>query len=531
MIPIFPDQLLGTVQTQHQPAKLIIGQQLLADIVGPTRHGVSVRIGQDTFLLKTSSKLAGAGTITLKVTQSPSETVHKVRIVAENENPLSKPVTADLVTRPATIPPQAPASTIVRQHQVEVTAQPLTSDGQPVGATKTIRLATQPFNQSAPIVAEGNLSIRQHNIDRQAPPIQPPQQQTLLAPAAQNQPQPPGFQRGEMLTPISDNPQHEMNVKETVEPANSVPGGKSSGVEPPRSEPLRAAVAAIDDGVERAVAAKVAARTPAGQIILQAVDQLMRIEQPIDLPIGTDLHITTVATPSASSGQIDPAPALDQTTPLKKLIAALDDIDRVGRSADDAGGPNRSRHLPTPDRHLAAKFLNLVTMGPEQGLADNWLREPEQGTISLRQKEQIWTLAKDLGSTMTEPLADGWKGMAVPVGSDPAQAVYLYFREHQWAPDGQSSEADEDGMDAKRAVFDVSFSHLGHCQIDALCQPHRFDLLVRSERTLAYEDQQEITSLFNAACEISGMKGEIGFREGLFFEPAKKNSTTKIVTT
>jgi hypothetical protein len=332
-----------------------------------------------------------------------------------------------------------------------------------------------------------------------------------------------------MPMPFGDKPQRDMNAREGVAPAHLVPGGKSSRIEPPGSELTRAV--AINDDVDGAVAAKVAARTPAGQIILRAADQLMRIEQPVDLPIGTDLQITTVATSSVSLEEIGPAAGFDQTTPLKKLIAALDGIDRAGRISDDADGPNRSRQLPAPDRHLAAKFLNLVTTGPEQGLADNRLREPEQGAMTLRHMDQIWALAKDLASTMSEPLADGWKGMAVPVGSDPAQAVYLYFREHQWAPDDESPETDEDGMDAKRAVFEVSFSHLGHCQVDALCQPHRFDLLVRSERTLAHEDQQEITNLFNAACDISGMKGEIGFREGFFFEPAKRNSTNKVVTT
>ena len=206
-------------------------------------------------------------------------------------------------------------------------------------------------------------------------------------------------------------------------------------------------------------------------------------------------------------------------------------IDRAGRQASSLDQPNTPRQLPTPGKHLASRYLGLLAASGEQTPDGETLSAAQRGGPSVIQREQVQTLVRELGGITSEPLADGWKGQTLPLGSDPAHAVSMYFRDHDLDPDDDASGNDGDHAETQRAVFDVSFSRLGRCQIDALCQRQRFDLLVRSERAFLADDQQDIAALFNAALEIAGMQGEIGFKVGSFFEPARSSTASKDVRT
>jgi hypothetical protein len=106
----------------------------------------------------------------------------------------------------------------------------------------------------------------------------------------------------------------------------------------------------------------------------------------------------------------------------------------------------------------------------------------------------------------------------------------IHHRDHHPAY-SEGGEAEVDKPWAQRAVFDVDFSQIGRCQIDALCQDRRFDLLLRSERALAPAHRQQITDLFHSACEIAGLTGEIGYRQGEFVEPARRSTSMLTVST
>ncbi|MEM7045727.1 MAG: hypothetical protein AAF543_23190 [Pseudomonadota bacterium] len=116
-------------------------------------------------------------------------------------------------------------------------------------------------------------------------------------------------------------------------------------------------------------------------------------------------------------------------------------------------------------------------------------------------------------------MVDGWKTLLLPLESDPTQAVSLFYQDHEIDSDEQMDDAEVLKSKAKRAIFDVSFSQLGRCQIDTFCQERRFDLMIRSETALNSEDQRELTTLFHGALDIAGLTGEIGFSVGGFFEP------------
>jgi hypothetical protein len=258
---------------------------------------------------------------------------------------------------------------------------------------------------------------------------------------------------------------------------------------------------------------------------------MLKVDQPIDLPIGASLQITMPGN-SAGLGHAwgrDGQP--DRTNPLTRLIELLDDIEKSGHMAGERSESSAARRLPMPDRDLAARLLHLFDLrGPPDIDGDGMTAARDPEGVSLSRSQQVQSLLSEIGNTASEPLADGWRSTVLPLGNDPAQAVMLHYREHN--PDGEprENETDPDDVVAQRAVFEVSFSRLGRCQIDALCQERRFDLLVRSERPLDHENQRAITAVFVAACEIAGLKGEIGYRQGQFVEPARASASTRSMT-
>jgi hypothetical protein len=279
--------------------------------------------------------------------------------------------------------------------------------------------------------------------------------------------------------------------------------------------------------------ATVIGRSPeSGRLLLQAATNLvMKVEQPIDLPIGTTLQMTLMATPINLGQSLSADSEMNQAGLLTRIVEVLEDIEQSGRTSGESREPAPGRQLPMPNRQLAARLLQLIgfQMGAGAEEAGPVASDPENGDVS--KMRQLQSLLVDVANKASEPLAEGWRSTALPLGSDPAQALMIHFREHHLDHESDGDEAGADDASAQRAVFEINFSRLGRCQIDVLCQEQRFDLLLRSERPLDQTHQQEITDLYSSACEIAGMTGEIDFRHGDFVQPALISRSTKTVTT
>jgi hypothetical protein len=277
--------------------------------------------------------------------------------------------------------------------------------------------------------------------------------------------------------------------------------------------------------------ATVTERGKDGKIVLKAGEQLLRIEQPVDLPLGMRLQISAAANMPIAVLSADINFSDDRTGPLAKLIELLDGIDRAVRQPMTSGQPAPAGQLPAPGKHLASRFLGLLALGNAQPKQEQ-PSSPDQGGVAVTQRSQIQALIHDLGAMSSESAEEGWKSFTLPIGLDHNEAVCCYFRDHAPDPDHEEGEGEFDRRDdARRAVFDVSFSRLGRCQIDAFCRQQRFDLLIRSETALLQPVQDDIAMLFGSACEIAGMNGEIAFRIGGFFEPSRSPTIVKALET
>ncbi len=563
--------------------KLAAGQPVHARVLGATRHGLSVLIGRETFQLDASSKLANAGTLTLQGSASPSASGQMVKIVAKDDQPLPKPVEAHLSAVART--PKSDASTIVQKSEIKVVANPVSPEGKVLGPSVTLHLQPSPFG-TAPKTTGGQAATVLNN-KLSAEPNSPhrapagPRQTSASSTPSNFQPattagddRVPGAGRPEpaakVLPGVAPTPTSPSTPSVAVDPLlavaksnvddvqmrgddlmkqqRSLPSklpteGESASIKSPtvsatvnpgqgaatevKSIPQATHPAVLPPASDRSgpMTASVVGRTSTGNVLLEAAGQLMRIEQPVDLPSGMALQVTiapgtsTWLTPAGRRAPENPV------TLLNKLIGLLNDIDQAGRQAAYSDHPSATKQLPTPDKHLASRFLGLLPAeSGGQSLSGATPSSSERGGVVAPQRDQIQALVRDIGSMASEFLADDWKSLTLPLGSDHNQAVALYFREHDLDPDDEGSGEKAEQERAERAVFDVSFSQLGRCQIDVLCQEQRFDLLIRSEKPFGSEDRQDVAALFVSACEIAGMKGEIGFKVGGFFEPERSSA-------
>ncbi len=572
---------------------LVPGRSVIASVLGATRRGVSVLIDAERFDLKGPAKLAEAATLTLRVASQALPSAKQVDVVGVDGRSLSSPIKAELIAKPA--PPAAASTIVERGRidviarpmtsggetpgpgivlRLQAPTQqtpasnppasipPSTSSSpdlavRPQSATQVLRPAGEGerrFDPSRPAIPP---SARHASVSHTATSTPPGSTIVTVASTTAHTPGPPLPTSESDLTPqrSPENPARKglehLSTQNAGQPLTGTIAGrpaKAASVPFPFTDHQRSADRAVPDGGgapphrtssdpsaagERkgGITATVVARDANGQVIIRAAERLFKVEQPLDLPLDTRLQIVFPASMPASAQSANAVPTGDMAAPLAELIELLEDIDRATRFADSADRSSAPRQLPEADRHLAQRFLALLAAAGDESFGDVERRSHEKIGQTGTQGDRIASLLRDIGGQTSEPLADGWKGQMLPLGSDAAQAVFLYHRDHDLDTDGGHGGPEPEGEEAKRAVFDLSLSRLGRCQIDALCQGQRFDLIIRSEQAFGVDDRRNIASIFVSALDIAGMNGEIGFKVGQFFDPPRlSNAATDLKT-
>lgn len=513
MTAIGPGPLQGFANIPAVTVRLAIGAEVIVDVIGSTRHGLAIRVGDVPFVLKTEAKLPEAKTLTLKIIEGANDTGRKVQVLASDDKLLTKSTQGELTLRSPIVTLQNTSDTATKDYQIDVPARLVTSDGRATGPEFTIRLTIRPTAGSPKI---------------DLPPVPPTTSGGPGVQLTEHSGADPFLNRpARTPAPSPLIPEREVETTRRQTPPVLPADAKTSSE--PRQFPLTPSSAGLPGGFpmharpKEAMMATVVGRAPdSGHVLLQVADDLLvKVEQPIDLPVGTSLQMAWMAQPKSTVMPPNADSLADHVNPLVKLIELLGEIEQSGHKTTGGLDHGASRRLPMPDRDLAAKLLQLINVQMRQDVDDAGTTSRDEKAASPSKIHLIHGLLSDISDTASEPLADGWRGTTLPLGADPTQAVMIHQREHNLNHYSEDNDGDSGDAKAQRAVFDITFSHLGRCQIDAYCQEQRFDLLVRSERPLDQANQQAITNLFSSACEIAGLEGEIGYRHGQFVEPEK----------
>ena len=245
--------------------------------------------------------------------------------------------------------------------------------------------------------------------------------------------------------------------------------------------------------------AEVVERDPQGRLLLQSGALRLRLETPLDLPLGARLALALPQGLPPPSGAL-PAPAAD---PVQRLIAALLQQASTG---SEAGG----LRLPAADHALAARLLRWVQTLAAAPSAPAGESAAADGPETAGEPLRAATL--ELARQAREPPPGGWRVLVMPLGVEDPQILKIHLREPGADPDRDARPGRDRGDAIQRAVFEVELSHLGRCQLDVLCQAGRFDLVVRSAAPLGPAVEEHVRSLIAATRAAAGLAGRLEFR-------------------
>jgi hypothetical protein len=392
------------------------------------------------------------------------------------------------------VPSTEAAATVRAAAALEVSVRPVGPDGRPVAPALSARLSVPaPQSESgsaenSPVLPSGGTAARAG-----VPP-------GMSGPASPVPPVDPGSAPvSSRLAPVLGPP--------------IAPGPATAATGPPPAPQAILAQLSVFAAQGQALEAVVLPGDALGRTLLRAAGLTLQVDPSLDLPAGARLHLSLPAglslpaTPTRSDAAI-------QTRPLdavRTLAAWL----REEAEAAEPARPGALR-LPEPDATLASRLLRLVQLiVPRPGSADvrraaaPEVREGQPGVV------RVTAALAELGRVAGEPQHGGWRVLLLPLAFEGAPLLRLHLREDPSDRDGGGTDDGAGRSDAaRRAVFEVEFGALGRCQIDALCQARRFDLLVRTEQPLPPVLRREIRELYVAARDAAGLVGTARFRAG-----------------
>lgn len=276
-----------------------------------------------------------------------------------------------------------------------------------------------------------------------------------------------------------------------------------------------------------------ALRTPAG---------IVGVKLPVPAPVGAQLSFA-VDNDMAARGARLPLPPLTEADLLARGHTAQlsHDWDSLRTAAatlaqaDPQAASALLNQIPSPGPRLTTTmvfFLSAVT--GSGGRLRNWLGDSPVHKIAEHDSELLKKLDSDfstLRNITAEHRPDGWRVMPMPFQmGERIEQVRLAWRNGDEDGDGKQSSSDDPGT---RFLLDLSFSHVGHTQLDGLVQTEKqkFDLIVRTENPLEGHNRDDIRAIFRDALSITGLAGGLVFQDSSRFvdlpDPAEQNSTRR----
>ncbi len=177
--------------------------------------------------------------------------------------------------------------------------------------------------------------------------------------------------------------------------------------------------------------------------------------------------------------------------------------------AANAASPDRLA-IPRPGAQLAAAVAQFLT-ALRKGDFDRWLdlgvvRALESGAgpqTAAQLREDFTTLA----SLASRSEGEEWQLLVFPfLSGTTLQQARLYLGR-------QGSESDEPGS-ARRFLLQLAASPFGWMQLDGLVGGKRFDLIVRTEKSMPDPLRDDLTSIFTATTRQAGYAGLLDFASG-----------------
>jgi hypothetical protein len=267
--------------------------------------------------------------------------------------------------------------------------------------------------------------------------------------------------------------------------------------------------------------ATVESLTPKGFPILALPDGHIVLQQPVDVPIGTQLTVTL--TPMGLSDMLALSPLLTTAggaalpfDPLQsRTWPALQETLQVLIGQSGNAAQLLKNTLPTPAAARMTPTALFFLAALRIGSIESWLGENILHALSKAgRKDLIDRLGGDFKSLSRQAqttLAGDWRVISLPMLHDEQiSQIQFYIRQQ----DDEDKDGKEDGAGKKmtRFILNLTLSRLGDMQLDGLIRQKRLDLILRSGDALPFDIRQQIMQRFAAGIEQVNMQGKVSFQ-------------------
>lgn len=266
---------------------------------------------------------------------------------------------------------------------------------------------------------------------------------------------------------------------------------------------------------------------PQGFTALRTSAGIVGIKLPVPAPTGATLSFSVDAAGSGRVATSMPMTEADlilrgQNASLSKDWSSLQTAINALQQHDPGAAMTLLNNLPQvgPKLTTTMMFFFAAMTGPGGNLRNligdraanslAALKEMDGGGLKRLEGDfaQLRTMAAD-------ERADGWRVMAMPFNmGDKIEQVQL-----GWRHGDREDDPDKKDDQGTRFLLDLSFSQVGHTQLDGLVkgEDSKFDLIIRTENPLQSHNRDDIRGIFREALQIAGYTGHILFQDGSRF--------------
>ena len=267
---------------------------------------------------------------------------------------------------------------------------------------------------------------------------------------------------------------------------------------------------------------------PNGFTALRTSAGIVGIKLPTPAPTGATLSFGVDAAGTGRVATSMPMSEADliargQNAALSRDWGSLQQALSTLQQHDPGAAMSLMNNLPQPGPKLTATmmFFFAAMTGPNGSLR-GWIGDRAANSLAgLGDADGPGGLKRldgDFGhlrGMAADERPDGWRVMAMPFNmGDKIEQLQL-----GWRHGDQENENGEKEDPGTRFLLDLSFSEVGHTQLDGLVkgEDNKFDLIIRTENPLKPENRDDIRGIFRDALQISGYKGNMVFQDGSRF--------------
>lgn len=279
---------------------------------------------------------------------------------------------------------------------------------------------------------------------------------------------------------------------------------------------------------------------PDGFTALRTNAGIVGVRLPVPAPVGATLSFAIDANNLATARLPQPVMTEGELMARGQAASLSQDWDSLQRAistlaqSDPQAAQALLNQIPAAGPRLTTTMMFFFTaIVGAGGSAKSWLGDRTIGALDKGDGKDNGLgkkLDKDfntLRGMASEPRSDGWRVMSMPFQmGDRIEQMQFSWRQTQSDEDESRDQKPNDP--GTRFLLDLSFTRLGHTQLDGLVrkETQKFDLIVRTENTLDGPQRDDIRAIFNQALAISKLGGSLNFQNGnRFIEVSREPAT------